>query len=434
MNHLRRLRPITVLAIVTISALTASGCAAQRTPRPPAKPVVLTASQVAVLQGYGQGDTAFGLNLLSRLCRSQPGSNVVLSPVSLATGLGMAYLGARGATAAAMARVLNLPTSPTAPGLISGLRARAALLGSLNRPGVTFKTSNRIWADPTLITNHGFVAALKSSYQAGLRHVPLLSSPDAARRAINASVAADTDGHISQLLPPGALMDAPGWVLTDALYLNARWEQPFLHTDTAPGSFATDGGQVRAEYLNGEGFAKASAAGWTAAELPYQGGRLSMLALLPPVAGTGPAGSAACQLPTAAAIGSLAAKLAVDGTGGTRGNFTAVALPKMSLSGSESMKSVLTALGMGIAFSTGANFRGISPQACCIGFVQHAATLAVGERGTVASAATAVGLVPTSARAPETVLHFNRPYLLLIRDSRTGEPLMLAWVANPAAH
>jgi serpin B len=98
------------------------------------------------------------------------------------------------------------------------------------------------------------------------------------------------------------------------------------------------------------------------------------------------------------------------------------------------MKDVLTALGMGIAFTTGANFRGISPQACCIGFVQHAATLAVGEKGTVASAATAVGVVPTSGRAPESVLRFDRPYLLLIRDSRTGEPLMLAWVANPSAH
>jgi serpin B len=436
MRFMKQPRPIAVAVAIAVSiSVVASGCAATPAPQPPAKPVVLTASQVAVLRGYGQGDTAFGLNLLSRLCAAQPGGNVVLSPVSLATGLGMAYLGARGATAAAMAKVLHLPASPTAPGLISGLRARAALLGSLNQPGVTFRTSNRIWADPTLTTNPGFVAALKSSYQAGLRHVPLLSNADAARRAINASVAADTDGHIRALLPPGALASTPGWILTDALYLNARWEQPFLHTDTAPGPFATDGGQVRAEYLNGEGFAKASAAGWTAAELPYQGGRLSMLALLPPVASTRQTGAAAaCQLPTAATIGSLAAKLAVDGTGDTRGTFTAVALPKISLSGSESMKGVLTALGMGIAFSADANFRGVSPQAGYIGFVQHAATLAVGEKGTVASAATAVGLTPTTARAPETVLHFNRPYLLLIRDSRTGEPLMLAWVANPAAH
>ena len=26
-----------------------------------------------------------------------------------------------------------------------------------------------------------------------------------------------------------------------------------------------------------------------------------------------------------------------------------------------------------------------------------------------------------------------RPYLLMLRDTRTGEPLMMAWVANPAS-
>jgi serpin B len=90
---------------------------------------------------------------------------------------------------------------------------------------------------------------------------------------------------------------------------------------------------------------------------------------------------------------------------------------------------VLTKLGMGIAFSGAADFTGLSPRACCIGFVQHAATLAVDEKGTVASAATAIGMEPTAAHI---TLSFDRPYVLILRDSRTGEPLMLAWVANPA--
>ncbi len=85
---------------------------------------------------------------------------------------------------------------------------------------------------------------------------------------------------------------------------------------------------------------------------------------------------------------------------------------------------------MGVAFSGRADFSGLSPQACCIGFVRHAATLAVAEKGTVASAATAVGIV---ASAGYVVLSFDRPYLLMLRDSQTGEPLMLAWVADPAA-
>jgi serpin B len=85
---------------------------------------------------------------------------------------------------------------------------------------------------------------------------------------------------------------------------------------------------------------------------------------------------------------------------------------------------------MGLAFSVHADFTGLSPQAARIGFIQHAATLEVAEKGTIASAATAVGVVAT---AGHSTLAFNRPYLLMLRDSLTGEPLMLAWVADPAS-
>lgn len=162
--------------------------------------------------------------------------------------------------------------------------------------------------------------------------------------------------------------------------------------------------------------------GWTAVSLRYRADRLSMLAILPPAGQN----AACCQLPAAGAVGGLAAGLLASHT------QTDIALPKVKLASTYSLKGVLTSLGMGIAFG-GADFSGISPQACCIGFVQHAATLAVAEKGTVASAATAVGITQSAGRAAALV-SFDRPYLLLLlRDSLTGEPLMLAWVANPVS-
>jgi len=424
----RTLRRGAALAAVFICAATVAGCGtASSGPHSrggPAQPrAVLTASQVSALRAYGTGDTEFGLNLLATLCRGQRGANVVLSPVSLATGLGMTTLGARGATAAAMIRVLHLPAGS---GLVAGLSDRSALLRSLNRPGVTFTTSNRIWADPSLITNPAFVAALRTGYQAGLTHLPLLTRPEQARVRINSAVAADTRGHIKDLIPASAMSQPIGWVLTDALYLDAAWAHPFNHAMTQPGPFNTGTGTVTVKYMNGGSFTVAHAGGWTAAELPYRGRRLSMIAMLPPAqAGSDVTGqAAACQLPATGTVGALVAALAAGRT------TSAIALPKIKLALSESLNSVLSSLGMGIAFSQRADFSGLSPQACCIGFVQHAATLAVAEKGTVASAGTAVGMLPTALRIELT---FNRPYLLMIRDSLTGEPLMLAWVANPAS-
>jgi serpin B len=418
----------TALLTLLASAVVAIGCGAGHPHSTqhgavPAVPAKLTSSQLSALRGYGVGDMTFGLNVLSRLCASQPGRNEALSPLSLESGLGLAYLGAGGTTATAIAKVLHLPA--TGQNLASGLRARAALLASLNRPGVTFTSSNRIWADPSLITKPSFAAALRTSYQAGLTHLPLLSRPEEARTRINAAIAADTHGHITDLLPPGSVAPGTiGWVLTDALYLDAAWRYPFNHALTRPGTFSTSSGKVTAQYLTGQLlFTVATVHGWTAVSLPYRGGRLSMLALLPPATGKPAAGN--CQIPAAADVGQLASDVA------TSHAQTEIALPKVNLTSSESLNGVLTSLGMGVAFSHGANFTGLSPQACCIGFVRPAATLDVAEKGTVASAATAVGIVANAARL---VLSFDRPYLILLRDSLTGEPLMLAWVANPASN
>ena len=380
--------------------------------------MVLSASQVAALRGFGTADTTFGLNVLGALCASQPASNALISPVSLATGLDMTYLGAKGATAGAIAKVLHLPAASRGR-QTKAFAARSALLRSLDRPGVTFTASDRIWADPSLSTRGSFVTALRAADRARLIHLPLLSQPEGSRRRINAAVSAGTRGHIPHLLPPGALAQPPaGWVLTDALYLSARWQQPFNHAMTVTSAFQAAVGSVQASFMNGGAFSEARAKGWTAVALPYRGRRLSMIAALPPVAGRG------CQLPSASTVGSLAARLARSKA------LTDIALPKVKLAASESLRNVLAKLGMGIAFGDNANFTGLSPQACCIGFVQHAATLAVDEKGTVASAATAVGMEPTAAHV---TLSFDRPYLLILRDSRTGEPLMLAWVANPVS-
>jgi serpin B len=108
-----------------------------------------------------------------------------------------------------------------------------------------------------------------------------------------------------------------------------------------------------------------------------------------------------------------------------------VAFPKVNLATQASMRSLLVQLGMGVAFTPAADFTGLSTQACCIGLVEHAATLDVGEKGTTASAATAVGMQPTAARVQPPQVLFNRPYLLVVTDRATGEPLFMARVTNP---
>jgi len=374
---------------------------------------------------YGAADTAFGLSVLGAWCRQDPRANIVLSPASLATGLGLAYLGARGSTAQAMARVLHLPAA--GPALEAGLHARTAALRGLAQPGVTLADSDQLWADPSLTTSPGYLNAIATGYDAGLRRVPLLANPAGSAAQIDAAIAAATRGHIPSLLTPGELTNI-GWVLTDALYLKADWATPFSASQTKPGTFTTAAGaQVSASFLHGNGFQSLSSGGWTAVSLPYRGGKLAMVALLPG------SGSGACPAPSAAALAAITSALAAGGGAGAGGGVAPadIALPKVNLRSQASLVPLLTRLGLGVAFGPAANFTGLSPQAGNIGLVGHAATLQVAEKGTTASAATAVGLTPTAMQAPLNVIVFNRPYLLLVTDTATGEPLFLARVADP---
>jgi serine protease inhibitor len=406
-----------------IAALLIAGCGSN--PAPPAIARGVAAGEPVVdPRPYGTADAALGLAALGAWCQADPQANLVLSPSSLASGLGMAYLGARGGTARAMAGVLHLPVAAGQP-LVAGLQARSAALRRLSGPGVTLNASDQVWADPALPTKRSYLDAVATGYDAGLAQLPLLSQPEQARQQINRAISDATEGQIPQLLGPGSLDDRIGWVLTDALYLHAAWDTPFDPNETSDGPFTTAAGQrVSARFMTGGGFSAVVANGWTAVRLPYRGGRLAMEALLPP------AGSAGCALPAAPALDAMTSRL----DSGQSGTLTrSVEFPKVSLATHVSMKSLLTQLGMGVAFSPAADFTGLSTEACCIALVEHAATLDIGEKGTVASAATAVGMQATAGRVLPPSVVFDRPYLLVVTDRGTGEPLFMARVANPAA-
>ena len=264
----------------------------------------------------------------------------MFSPSTLASALGMAYLGAGGTTARAMAGTLHFPSTGLA--LKAGLRARNSALAGLDGPGVTVAASNMLWADPTLITHASYLNALETSYTAGVERIPLLSNADLAAQQIDAAIADATRGHIRRLIEPSMLRQI-GWVLTSALYLDAAWATPFDANQTGQQEFSTAAdGPVIANYMNGGGFRYGTADGWTGVSLPYRGGKLSMVALLPPASASG------CAVPDAATVARIGA-----GTGGT----AAVSVPKVNLSTTGSMNDLLTSLGMGVAFGLGAGSR-----------------------------------------------------------------------------
>ena len=318
---------------------------------------------------------------------------------------------------------MHLPAA-TAAGLLAGLQARDRALGRLDGPGVTVPGADQLWADPSLPPARRYTDAIATGYGAGLGQAPLLHDPAKAAAQIDAAIAATTKGHIPHLLTPGDLASTI-FVLTDALYLNARWASPFLPVQRQHRAIRPGGRPARQRPVHVRHRVRVGGRGRLdrgPAALPRR-----------PAGHAGPAASGRARR-----VGRIArrvsrahpATVAALQTGLKTPVGAAVEMPKVSLRSRLQLNAILTGLGMGVAFGPEADLSGISPQAAAIGVVVHAATLRVDDAGTVGSAATGVTIVPTAGFGGPTV-RFDRPYLMLITDTQTGEPLFLARVADP---
>jgi len=93
------------------------------------------------------------------------------------------------------------------------------------------------------------------------------------------------------------------------------------------------------------------------------------------------------------------------------------------------LNNVLSKMGMGVAFTSHADFSDIAP-AIFISRVLHKAVIDVNEKGSEAAAATVVEM--TKSAPPEPVEFIvDRPFLFAISDDRTGSILFLGKVAEP---
>jgi serpin B len=356
----------------------------------------------------GAAQRTFGLDVLKALCANGD-PNVTFSPSSLADALGLLDAGSSGASRTAMATLLHLPA--WGDDLVAAQRARtqalAALAADKNERVVI---SNHIWAQTGTKPTQAYLDDVKTAFDADLRALDFAKDAGQATDTINASVSHDTDGMIPKLyddpLDPSTVD-----VLTNAVVLDAKWADPF-NPDSGNEAFTTSTGrtvQTPMMSTNEQTFPWTGADSWQAATLAYQGGKLSAVAILPPK------GTTTCGGPPAATLTSL--------LGPAQGNTT-VLLPRLKLAQTHDLLSTLKGLGM-----PDEGFPGLTPNASVTGVVQKV-VMDVDEKGTKAAAATGVGIA-SSALVGGHQLLFDRPFLLVIRDTATGSPLFLTWVGDP---
>ena len=356
------------------------------------------------------------IDLYQRLAADSDG-NLFLSPYSISSALAMTYGGARGETAEQMEDTLYLGGPGATHPAFSHLRK--TLNGIQEKGHVQLSVANSLWPQRDYTFLPDYLAITKEFYGSTIEPVDYKADAEGARQKINGWVEQQTNDRIKDLIPAGMLDRATRLVLANAIYFKGNWARQFKPDHTRPAPFhRADGKTVDVPMMSQTAdFRMAHTNGFQALELPYEGGDLSMLILLP---------SKPDGLPA------LEKSLTLELLDGLQFNEmeTMVQLPKFKLESTFNLGTTLAAMGMPLAFSGQADFSGMTGKKdLSISEVVHKAFIEVNEDGTEAAAATAVIMRMTSM---PPMFEANHPFLFLIRENSTGAILFIGRVTDPS--
>ena len=353
--------------------------------------------------------------------------NVVLSPWGVANLFALLQIGARGDTAKGMAFALQLggaePPEPDA--VAETFREARTNLSRAANDDVALELSDSLWLKPGFALSESFRSLARDAFDADVRFTWMGAK---GRKEINGFVAGKTHGRIKDLIQPPVLDDPlTRLVAVDTIYLKAKWGMPFENGDTFDQTFHAPSGDFETPFMHATRDAEILDAPECAAlRLPYRGGTLEMLVLLPSPSNTLADVEARLGRPY---LDRLAASP-------WRGEAE-IAIPKFEFDSEHDLRPILEPMGMGAAFDADrADFSGIAPQ-LYVGTALQKANVTVDEDGTEAAAATVALMLegcigPMEDVPPPRPFVADRPFLFLIRETRTGLVLFVGRVARPA--
>jgi serpin B len=391
----------------------------------PAARAPLAAQRAAASAASPLTFKSFGARLLEASDRGRhPDSNVVVSPVSAGLALSLTLLGARGRTAADLARALGLPGDDRRALERNGAAFLAATRG---RTDVELEIASAVWVDSAARPTPGF-AASAAAWRATVGSMDH-ASPDAVE-AINRWAKRATHGKVAGILDQ-PLSNAAMLFVANAVYFKGKWLEPFDKATTRARDFTlTSGRRIRVPAMDRTGrIAYRREAGFQVVRLPYRGERVAMYVILPD------RGTSLRALEQRFVAREWPASLAERDERDVH-----LVLPKLHVEQTHDLVPILSTLGAGVALDCRrADFRDMAVARArgkslplCIGKVAQTVYLDVDEEGTVAAAVTGAEILSDSSVAhPPLEFVVDRPFLFMLRDERTGANLFVGSIGRP---
>ncbi|XP_068054201.1 heterochromatin-associated protein MENT-like [Anomalospiza imberbis] len=398
----------------------------------------------------------FTIDLFNKLNENNKGKNIFFSPWSISAALALTYLGAKGTTATEMAEVLHFtvgaraeasssvarpsrgrpkrrkldPENKQAADIHSGFKK---LLTAINKPRSTYslKSANRIYMEKTFLLLPTYIQLSKNYYKAEPQKVNFKTAPEQSGKEINTWVEKQTEGKIKNLLSPRDVTNTTKLILINAIYFKAEWEAKFKaeYTELQPFRLSKNKTKpVKMMYIR-KTFPVLimETMNFKMIELPYVKRELSMFILLPDDIKDNSTGLEQLER-------ELTYEKLSEWTDSKKMTETIVDLhlPKFKMEERYDLSDNLIRMGMHNAFSSNADFSGMTENDVMISKVFHKSFVAVDEKGTEAAAATAVIIEEKTAYISH-VLKFrvDHPFYFFIRHNKSKSILFFGRFCSP---
>ncbi|XP_053876125.1 serpin B6-like isoform X2 [Malaclemys terrapin pileata] len=333
------------------------------------------------MDNLNKANTTFALNLFKKLSENANTQNLFFSPLSISSALSMVFLGAKGNTAAQMAKT--------------------------------------------------FIDSCQKFYHAELEQLGFSKASEDSRKHINAWVEEKTEGKIQNLLAQGVVDSMTRLVLVNAIYFKGNWATQFNKNCTVEKQFKINKNESKPVQMM---FKKAKFNMRYVGEfhtkildLSYVDKETSMIILLPDEIQDNSTGLEQLER-------ELTYEKLTEWINPEMMNYTEVEvfLPRFKLEQAYDLKPVLKSMGMADAFASDkVDLSGMSAgNDLVLSEVVHKSFAEVNEEGTEAAAATRVmGCGCCLQIVPRFTA--DHPFLLFIRHNKTGNILFYGRFCSP---
>lgn len=358
--------------------------------------------------------TEFSLDIFSENFEDK---NILISPLSIVSALGMLTNGASDNTLLEMEEALNSDIK----GLNNYIKAYADHLPSAEKYQVSL--ANSIWFkdDETLTVDKDFLQTNKDYYDGSIYKAPF---DESTKNDINAWVKDKTKGMIESLLNE-APSDNAIMYLINALSFDAEWEDIYEETQINNGEFILEnGGHQDVEFMSSNEFSYLENVSSRGFMKPYKDNKYAFVALLPKE-----------NMSMSDFINSLKVKDLINLLDDKKDIMVYTQIPKFLVEYDTSLNESLKALGIIDAFdSEKADFNSLGKSLdgnIFINRVIHKTKIEVNEKGTKAGAVTAAEMEAGSAlpEEPKEVI-LDRPFFYMIVDTEHNLPLFMGSLMN----